>query len=46
MVEAEIVRWYSSVEYKVGSWESIIIIASPWASNKDSLISLVQFHYT
>jgi len=39
MVEAEIVGWYSLVEYKVGSWESITILAS----NKDYLISLVQF---
>jgi len=39
MVEAEIVGWYSLVEYKVGSWESITILAS----NKDYLISLVHF---
>ena len=34
MVEVEVVRWYSSVEYKVGSWGSITILASSQVSNK------------
>ena len=34
MVEAEIVGWYSLVEYKVGSWESITILASSQVSDK------------
>jgi len=41
MVEAEIVGWYGLVEYKVGSWESITILASPRVSSKDPFTILV-----
>ena len=35
------VRWYSLVKYKVGSWESITILASPRVSSKDPFTILV-----